>query len=206
MTEETTIGIDLGDKKSHIYVLSGDGEVLERAEVPTTMVAMRRRFGNCESLRIAIEAGGQSSWVSDLLKELGHEVIVANPRKLRMIYENDSKCDAVDAEQLARVARLDLKLPQPVQHRDRSARADLNKTRSRDLLTDRTSKRGVDTPVTVAWGLILRYPHPRGPRGSARAAIGLFAEPNSPDFAPSDEHHRFASPRPAASTLPKSAG
>ena len=140
MTEATTIGIDLGDKKSHICVLSGDGEVLERAEVPTTMVAMRRRFGKCEPLRIAIEAGGQSCWISELLKELGHDVIVANPRKLRMIYENDSKSDAVDAEQLARVARLDLKLLHPIQHRERSARADLNKARSRDLLVStRTS-------------------------------------------------------------------
>ena len=72
--------------------------------------------------------------------------------------------------------------------------------------TDRTSKRGVDTPVTVAWGPILRYPHPRGPRGSVRAAIGLFAEPDSLEFALSERHHPLASPRPAASTLPKSAG
>jgi transposase len=134
MIPDTTIGIDLGDKKSHICVLSADGEVQERAEVPTTMAALRRRFGQCEPLRIAIEAGGQSGWISELLKELGHDVIVANPRKLRMIYENDSKCDAVDAEQLARVARLDVKLLHPIQHRDRSARADLNKARSRDLL------------------------------------------------------------------------
>lgn len=140
MNDKTTIGIDLGDKKSHICVLSGDGEVLERAEVPTTMAAMRRRFERSESLRIALEAGGQSCWVAELLKDLGHDVIVANPRKLRMIYENDSKCDAVDAEQLARVARLDLKLLHPIQHRERSARADLNKARSRDLLVSmRTS-------------------------------------------------------------------
>ena len=140
MIPETTIGIDLGDKKSHICVLSSDGEVQERAEVATTMAAMRRRFAPCEPLRIAIEAGGQSGWISELLKELGHEVIVANPRKLRMIYENDSKSDAVDAEQLARVARLDVKLLHPIQHRDRSARADLNKARSRDLLVStRTS-------------------------------------------------------------------
>ncbi|QDV09261.1 Transposase [Planctomycetes bacterium Poly30] len=140
MTDKTTIGIDLGDKKSHICVLSGDGEVLERAEVPTTMAAMRRRFEQGESLRIAIEAGGQSCWVAELLKELGHDVIVANPRKLRMIYENDSKCDAVDAEQLARVARLDLKLLHPIQHRDRSARADLNQARrTRALMSSRFS-------------------------------------------------------------------
>ena len=104
------------------------------------MAAMRRRFELRESLRIAIEAGGQSCWVSDLLKELGHDVIVANPRKLRMIYENDSKCDELDAEQLARVARLDVKLLHPIKHRKRSARADLSKARARDeLVSMRTS-------------------------------------------------------------------
>ena len=140
MIPDTTIGIDLGDKKSHICVLIADGEVQERAEVPTTMAAIRRRFEPCKPLRIAVEAGGQSGWISELLKELGHEVIVANPRKLRMIYENDQKSDAVGAEQLARVARLDVKLLHPIQHRDRSARADLNKARSRDLLVStRTS-------------------------------------------------------------------
>ena len=81
MIPDTTIRIDLGDKKSHICVLSADGEVQERAEVPTTMAAMRRRFELCKPLRIAIEAGGQSGWISELLKELGHEAIVANPRR-----------------------------------------------------------------------------------------------------------------------------
>ena len=63
MIPDTTIGIDLGDKKSHICVLSAEGELQERAEEPTTMVAMRRRLGQCESLRIAIEVGGQSPWI-----------------------------------------------------------------------------------------------------------------------------------------------
>jgi transposase len=77
--------------------------------------------------------------VSELMKELGHEVIVANARKLRMIFQNDSKCDRLDAEQLARVARLDPKLLYPIKHRDRSARCDLAVLRSRDaLVTTRT--------------------------------------------------------------------
>jgi len=78
--------------------------------------------------------------VNDLLIGLGHDVIVANPRKLRMIFQNDSKCDRFDAEQLARVARLDPKLLHPIRHRERSARVDLAKVRSRDMLVStRTS-------------------------------------------------------------------
>jgi len=69
-----------------------------------------------------------------LLTELGHDVIVANPRKLRFIYGNESKNDKVDAEALARVGRLEPKLLAPIQHRGRQAQADLALVRSRDLL------------------------------------------------------------------------
>jgi transposase len=90
-------------------------------------------------MRIALEVGGHSAWVSELLKELGHEVIVANARKLRMIFQSDSKNDRLDAEQLARVARMEPRLLYPIEHRNRSARADLAVMRSRDaLVTTRT--------------------------------------------------------------------
>ena len=130
----TTIGIDLGARKSHICVLDEAGQNIEQGTVATTAAGLRKRFERCMPTRIAIEAGGQSGWVNDLLCELGHDVIVANPRKLRMIFQNESKCDRLDAEQLARVARLDPKLLYPIQHRERSARVDLAKLRSRDML------------------------------------------------------------------------
>jgi transposase len=75
-------------------------------------------------MRIAIEASTHSPWVSSLLKDAGHEVIVANPRKLRMIFQSDCKNDRFDASQLARVARLDPKLLYPVEHRRHQARVD----------------------------------------------------------------------------------
>jgi hypothetical protein len=103
---ETVIGIDLGDKRSHICVLNEGGACVETGTVVTTPSGFEGRFKRIDPCRIAIEAGGQSAWVDELLTKLGHEVVVANPRRLRMIYENDSKSDEVDAEQLARVARL----------------------------------------------------------------------------------------------------
>ncbi len=46
-----------------------------------------------------------------LKEECGHEVLVANPPKLRLIYaSNKRKTDEIDAENLARLARLDPKL------------------------------------------------------------------------------------------------
>ena len=81
-----------------------------------------------------IEGGTHSAWVEELLVELGHEVIVANPRQLRLIFESDSKSDGFDAEQLARLGRVDRRLLHPIQHRRRATRVDLAKARSRDAL------------------------------------------------------------------------
>jgi transposase len=83
---------------------------------------------------MVLEAGTHSPWVSRLLTELGHDVIVANPRKLRLIYQNDSKSDRVDAEYLARVGRLDPALLAPLTHRAAETQSDLALVRSRNAL------------------------------------------------------------------------
>ena len=85
-------------------------------------------------MRIAIETGTHSPWVSRLLEECSHEVLVANARKLRLIYANKQKTDEVDAENLARLARLDPKLLYPLQHRGENAQAHMALIRSRQAL------------------------------------------------------------------------
>ncbi len=126
-----TVGIDLGDKISRVCVLDQEGEIIEESSVKTTDGALRQRFAAMSSTRVAIEAGAHSPWVSRLLEGCGHEVLVANARKMRLIYENDRKCDRVDAESLARLARLDPKLLAPIHHRDANKQADLAVIRAR---------------------------------------------------------------------------
>jgi transposase len=128
------IGIDLGDKSSFVIILDQDGEVIEESRISTTQTAFIRKFKSFPSNRIAMEVGAHSRWASQTLKELGHEVIVADARKLRLIYENPRKDDKVDAEYLARLARLDPRLLSPVFHRGQEAQAHLTVIRSRDIL------------------------------------------------------------------------
>jgi transposase len=111
-----TIGIDLGDRFSHYCALDAEGTVVSEGRVATTPGAIELLLKTSRK-RIAIEAGTHSPWMSRLLARLGHEVIVANSRKLRLIYENQHKSDRVDAEYLARVARLDPKLLGAIEHR-----------------------------------------------------------------------------------------
>jgi transposase len=131
-----TVGIDLGDRYSHLCVLDAEsGEVIEEGRLRTTPEAFRRRFASQRPMRIAIEAGTHSPWVSRLLEqECDHEVLVANPRKTRLIYSNKRKTDEMDAEKLARLARLDPKLLYPVRHRGEGSQAHLALIRSREAL------------------------------------------------------------------------
>src|SRR5215207_1234426 len=85
-------------------------------------------------MRIAIEAGTHSLWASRVLEECGHEVLVANARKLRLIYANKRKTDEVDAENLARLARLDPRLLYPLKHRGEDSQAHMAIIRSRQAL------------------------------------------------------------------------
>jgi transposase len=109
--------------------------VVEEGRLRTTPEAFRRRFSSERPLRIAIEAGTHSPWASRILEEeCGHEVLVANPRKTRLIYTNKRKTDEIDAENLARLARLDPKLLYPVEHRGEECQAHLAIIRSREAL------------------------------------------------------------------------
>jgi transposase len=134
---QMTAGLDLGDKYSYLCLLDQEsGEIMEEGRLRTTPEALRRRFSLEEegTLRIAIEAGTHSPWASRVLKECGHEVLVANPRKIRLIYTNKCKTDEIDAENLARLARLDPEFLYPLNHQGEDSQAHLAIIRSREAL------------------------------------------------------------------------
>jgi transposase len=134
---QVTAGLDLGDKYSHLCLIdSQSGEVIEEGRLRTRPEAFRRRFASERPMRIAIEAGTHSPWASRLLEGLGHDVLVANSRKTRLIYANKRKTDEVDAQNLARLARLDPKLLYPLKHRSEECQAHLAVIRSRQALVD----------------------------------------------------------------------
>jgi transposase len=130
-----TAGLDIGDKYSYLCLIDTEsGEVVEEGRLRTNPKAFRRRFASEQPMRIAIEAGTHSPWVSRLLEECGHEVLVANARKLRLIYANKRKTDEMDAENLARLARVDPKLLYPLKHRGQECQAHMAIVRSREAL------------------------------------------------------------------------
>ena len=129
-----TIGLDLGDKHSKACVINGGGEFIKSIDLPTTAAAMEEAFSSYPQAMVVLEVGTHSPWVSRLLEEQGFQVVVANPRKVRLIAQNDLKTDSFDAELLARLGRFDLKLLSPIRHRGEQAQQDLALIRARDGL------------------------------------------------------------------------
>jgi transposase len=128
------IGIDLGDRRSHFCVLNDQGQVIARGFLPTTITAFRREFEGVPPSLVAMEAGTHSLWANQVLKVCGHDVLVGNPRKIRLITESDRKSDRVDAESLARLARADRVLLAPIQHRTHEKQVELSVIRARHVL------------------------------------------------------------------------
>jgi transposase len=150
--QKLTVGLDLGDRSSWYCVLDEAGAILLEQRVSTTGKALSEVFGSMPRSRIALETGMDSPWVSRLLSELGHEVIVAHARNVRLIGESRKKDDRLDAQTLARLARIDPELLGPVKHRSRKAQADLAVIRARaGLVRARTAL------VNTARGLAKSY-------------------------------------------------
>jgi transposase len=131
-----TIGLDLGDRISSWCALNAQAEVIARDSVGTTREALEYLFQRIPASVVALEVGSHSPWISRLLEELGHEVIVANARQVKLISESSRKNDRLDAEFLARLARADRKLLAPIRHRGESAQADLLGVRVRAQLVE----------------------------------------------------------------------
>jgi len=131
--------------------------VLLEQRVSTTPKAMKEVFGGMPRSRIALETGMHSPWVSRLLSALGHEVIVAHARNVRLIGESRRKDDRLDAQTLARLARIDPQLLCPVKHRSAGAQADLTVIRARaGLVRARTALGNTARGLAKSYGERLR--------------------------------------------------
>src|SRR5258706_2938200 len=173
--QQLTIGVDVGDRWSFYCVLDEAGKIILEQKVSTTPEAMKQTFGKIPRSLVALETGTHSPWVSRLLTELGHEVIVAHAQKVQLITKSNRKDDRHDARTLARLARIDPELLGPVQHRSAKAQIHLTVIRARaELVSVRTAL------VNAARGLVKSYGE-RLPKGGTQQVgrelgAGLSAE------------------------------
>jgi len=154
---KVTIGLDLGDRFSHYCILNEAGEIIGEHNLATTPKGIDEVFGRIPRSRIALETGTHSPWVSRQLARLGHEVIVAHARNVRLIGDSSRKDDRFDARTLARLARIDPGLLGPVQHRSAQAQIHLTVIRARaGLVSARTALVNSARGLTKSYGERLR--------------------------------------------------
>jgi transposase len=167
---QLTIGLDLGDRTSHYCILNEAGEVILEQKLPTTPEAMKQTFERIPRSLIALETGTHSPWVSRLLTELGHQVLVAHAQKVQLITKSTRKDDRHDARTLARLARIDPELLGPVRHRSAQAQIHLTVIRARaELVRARTAL------VNAARGLVKSYGLRLPPCGTQQVSRELAA-------------------------------
>src|ERR1035438_410456 len=92
------LGIDLGDKHSSVCVLDRWGKIAEELRGRTTVKEFEEFFRKLPRSRVAMEAGSQSRWVSELAEKYGHEVYVANPHKVQYISGGDDRSEEHTSE------------------------------------------------------------------------------------------------------------
>ena len=137
--DNITIGMDLGDKNHVLCVLDSSGNVSIKSTIDNNQDSISSFFKKYKGATVVIEAGTHSPWISRQLSTLGCIVLVANPRKLRAIWQSDNKTDMRDAEMLARIARFDPHLLYPIQHKGRQAQKDMALLQAREALVKNRS-------------------------------------------------------------------
>ncbi len=82
--QRMTLGLDVSDRFTSYCLVDEIGEVVEEGRLRSSQAAIRQRFEG-PACRVVLEAGTHSPWLSRLLTNAGHEVVVANPRRVQLI-------------------------------------------------------------------------------------------------------------------------
>lgn len=98
-------GIDLASKTSAVCIDDEAGRVVTECEVATDEDGFRTRLAHLSPLRCVLEASPLAEWAAQLLEELGHEVVVIDPRRAKAVICTKRKTDQIDARNLAKMAR-----------------------------------------------------------------------------------------------------
>jgi len=126
-----TIGIDVGDRHSHVCVVDRSRTPLEEFSFATSETELCRRLRR-EPCQIILEVGPHSRWMQKSLERLGHTVRVVDARKIQLISRSNTKTDKRDARTLAQLGAGVPELLGEIKHRGDQAQADITVLLTRD--------------------------------------------------------------------------
>ena len=103
------VGIDLHKKTISLCLVNQEREVLKRKKfycnAPEHIVAF---FKEIRPFEAVVEATASYEWLVGLIEPLADRVLLAHPRKMRVIAESTRKSDQLDAQILAEFLALDM--------------------------------------------------------------------------------------------------
>lgn len=138
--DRLTVGVDLGDQWSNYCILGLGCETLSEGQFRTSPQPIGDFFqGLCRS-RVVIEVGTHSAWVREVIAGIGHEVLVANARRMDGSKRRRRKNDRIDAAKLARWEGWIRSRSNSIQHRSTEVREDLVVLRARGALVESRTK------------------------------------------------------------------
>jgi transposase len=119
-----SIGVDLHKKIITACVMDQNLKVLARATLYSSQPEKILEFFQAwRPFRVVVEATASYSWFVEALEPLAQEIVLANPKKLRVIAESTKKTDRLDAQVLAEflardmIPRAYMPTPRQRQHR-----------------------------------------------------------------------------------------
>ena len=134
----TTIGMDVSDRTTKVCVMAKAGgarQIVEETTIPTTKDGLRAYLaGKSADWPVVFETGTHCRWMKREVESLGMKAIVANPAKLRMVTESNTKNDRNDAREMARIALADAELLHPVRLRGERCQQVMRILKARDML------------------------------------------------------------------------
>jgi transposase len=103
------VGIDLHKKIIVVCVMNQDRKVTHRRTFSCGDVeAIVAFFPELGAFQVAVEATASYQWLVALIEPLAQKVVLANPKKLRVIAESTKKTDKLDAQVLAEFLARDM--------------------------------------------------------------------------------------------------
>ena len=138
--DRLTVGVDVGDQWSNNCILGLGGETLAEGQFRTQPKEVAGFFHGLAQSRVAMEVGTHSAWMREVIIGLGHEVLVANARRMQGSKRRRRKNDRIDAARLARLGRIDPQSLYPIQHRSTEVREDLLVIPAREVLVELRTK------------------------------------------------------------------
>ena len=101
-------GLDVSKESVVAVWKDNEGNTVREGKYPNTNKGLEELAALLLGCKAAVESSTSGQYVYERLSKLNVQIVMANPAKIRLIYESDKKTDRADAEILANLLRTNM--------------------------------------------------------------------------------------------------